>query len=135
MTYALAAPLQAAIFARLSQDATLNALIGGAIYDAVPPGTPAGTFVLLGAEEASDRSDVSGYGAEHQVKISVVTASSGFAPAKDVAGRVCDCLLEASLPLDRGTVVGVWFQRASAVKASQGNVRRIDLTFRVRVAC
>jgi hypothetical protein len=65
MSYGVAAALQQAVYQHLVQDATLMALVGGAIFDAVPPGTAPGTFVLLGPEEVRDLSDVSGGGAEH----------------------------------------------------------------------
>ena len=38
MSYAAAAAVQAAIFGRLRADAALGALVGEAIFDAVPPG-------------------------------------------------------------------------------------------------
>lgn len=134
MTYALAAALQSALYSRLTNDPELQALVGDAIHDAVPAGTPQGTFVLLGPEEVTDRSDATGAGAEHRVKIVVVTASAGFALAKKVAGRICDCLAEAPIAIERGRVVGVWFQRATATKSAQGGTRRVELWFRVRLS-
>lgn len=134
MSYGVSAALQTSIYERLTSDLALATLLGDAVYDAVPPGTPAGTFVLLGPEEVTDKSDASGRGAEHQIRISVVSAAAGFAQAKQVAGAVSDALLGAPLALDRGRVVGIWFQKASAAKpAGGGSARRIDLSFRVRV--
>lgn len=133
MSYGVSAALQASIFTRLATDPGLTGLINGAVYDAVPPGTPPGTFVLLGPEEVVDKSDASGSGTEHQIRIVVVSAAAGFARAKQVAGAVSDALLGAPLLLDRGRVVGVWFQKASAVKPSGGGARRVELSFRVRV--
>lgn len=134
MSYAVAAALQAAVYARLTADAALRALIGTAVYDAVPPGTPPGTFVVVGPEEALDRSDASGRGAEHRLRISVVSAAAGFQTAKEVASAVSDAMLSLPMPtLGRGRVVGLWFHRAVAARVAQGGARRIDLTFRVRV--
>ena len=134
MSYATAAPLQAAIYARLSGDAALQALVGAAVHDAVPPGTPPGTFVVVGQGETIDRSDVTTAAAEHRLKISVVSAASGFQTAKAVAGAVSDALLARPEPvLAQGRVVGVWFHRAEATRVRSTGARRIDLTFRVLV--
>ena len=133
MSYGVAAALQVAVFDRLRADAALQALIGDAVHDAVPPGTPPGTYVLLGPEEVADRSDITGAGAEHRLKVAVISAAAGFQAAKEVAGVVSDALCGATLPLARGRVVGLWFERAVADRVPRGGARRIALTFRVRV--
>lgn len=133
MTYAVSAALQAAVYQRLVADAALDALVGDAIYDAVPAGTPRGTFVSIGPEDVRDRSDKSGDGAEHDFLVSVVTNAAGFQVAKSVAAVVSDALIGANLVLIRGRLVGLWFLRAAARRADNGRVRRIDLTFRARV--
>ena len=134
MSYAVAAPLQEALYTRLAGDPAVQALAGDAVYDAVPPGTPPGTFVVVGPEEVQDRSDATGAGAEHRLRISVVSAASGFQRAKELAGAVSDALLASPVPeLRRGRVVGLWFQRAEAARVRTTGARRIDLFFRVRV--
>lgn len=133
MSYGVGAALQAAIFQRLSADTALDALVGEAIYDAVPPGTVSGTYVSLGPEEARDRSDMTGRGAEHDFVISVVTDAAGFQTAKAVAAAISDVLIDAPLVLGRGSLVGLWFLRARARRVEDGDVRRIDLAFRARV--
>jgi len=138
MSYGMAAALQGAIFARLTGDAALAAQVGGAVHDAIPPGTPPGTFVLIGPEEVRDASDASGAGAEHRLTISVISTAAGFANAKAVAVAVGDALAAPLPPLARGRLVGLWFQRAVAKRErpaapGAGEVRRIDLTFRARV--
>ncbi len=131
MSYGAAAALQAAVFQRLSG---FPALAGVAVVDAVPPGGGAGTFVLIGPEEVVDQSDKSGGGAEHRIAISVISDRTGFLPAKTVAVAVSDALIDAPMTLSRGYVVSVRFLRASALRLEEGDVRRIDLTFRARVA-
>lgn len=133
MSYGVTAALQSAVFQRLVEDTVLATLADGAIHDAVPPGTPPGTFVLLGPEEAFDRSDGSGGGAEHRFTVSVVTDASGFLEAKAIAAAVSDALVDAPLALARGRLVGLGFLRAVARRAAQGETRRIDMTFRARV--
>jgi len=133
MSYAMAAALQAAIHARLTGDADLSAAVGGAIHDAAPPADTRSTHVLIGAEEALDRSDKSRGGAEHRLVISVISDAAGFLQAKQAAVRVSDLLVGADLALSRGRLVGLWFDRAEAKRLQGGRVRRIDLRFRARV--
>ena len=129
MSYGAAQALQAAVYQDL---AAAPALAGVAIYDAVPPG-PAGTFVLVGPEEVRDASDKTGQGAEHLLAISVISDAFGFQTAKAIAGAITDRLAGADLALSRGRLVSLLFQRASARRIDEGDVRRIDLTFRARV--
>ncbi|MCB1331069.1 MAG: DUF3168 domain-containing protein [Maritimibacter sp.] len=133
MTYAIAAALQKAVFERLQADATLTGLIETAIYDAIPPGILGGTYVSLGTEDVRDASDDTGYGAWHEITISVVTDEAGFAGAKAVATAVSDALVDAPLTLDRGHLVALNFYRARARRVQDADVRRIDLRFRARV--
>jgi len=133
MSYATAEALQAAVYQRLRAASVLDALVGDAIYDAVPPGTTTGTYVSLGPEDVRDASDATGDGAEHDFVVSVITDAAGFQAAKAVAVAVSDTLVGASLLLARGRLVGLWFLRARARRVESGETRRIDLTFRARV--
>jgi len=129
MSYGAAPALQQAVFQRLTGFPALAAV---AIYDAVPP-SATGTFVLIGPEEARDQSDKSGAGAEHQLVISVITDATGFLSIKTTASDISDALIDAPLMLARGTLVNLMFLRASARRIEEGEIRRIDLTFRARV--
>lgn len=129
MSYAAAAALQAAVFQHLT---AAPALAGVAVHDAVPPG-PAGTFVLVGPEEARDASDGSGPGAEHLLQVAVISDAAGFLAAKGLAGTVSDVLSGAALSLSRGRLVSLEFLRARAARKDAGAVRRVDLTFRARI--
>jgi hypothetical protein len=133
MSYAAAEALQAAIYARLQGDAALGALVGAAVFDAVPAGTPPETYVVIGPEEVTDASDRTGRGAEHRVVVSVVSGAAGFSRAKAAAVAVSDALEGAPLLLARGRLVGLWFLRASARRRETGALRRVDLVFRARV--
>ena len=132
MSYRAAAALQQAVYARLRGDGALGALVGEAIYDAVPPGATPELYVVLGPEVALDASDASGLGAEHRLTVSVVS-TTGFAPAKAAAAAVSEALEGAEMVLGRGRLVGIWFRRADARRREQGTMRRIDLSFRARV--
>jgi len=133
MSYGAAAALQAAIYQRLPADSALGALVGGAIYDSVPPGTTTGTYVSLGPEDVQDASDQVGRGALHEFVVSVVTDQAGFQSAKAVAAAISDALTGATLVMARGRLVGLWFLKARARRVEKADARRIDLTFRARI--
>ena len=135
MSYAMAAALQAAIYQRLSGDAALAALVADAIYDAMPAGPVPETYVSLGPEQVRDGSAGGAAGAWHRFTVAVISTAQGFATAKAVAGAVTDALLSGAPPaLDRGRVVGLWFDRAEAERSGDdGAERRIALRFRARL--
>ncbi len=133
MSYGVSAALQGAIYQRLQSDGALTALVGDAVYDALPPGDIPETYVMLGVETVLDRSDRSGAGAEHRLTVSVVSDGAGFGVAKEVAGRISDLLHGGDLALARGRLVYLNFSRATARRFGTGNQRRIDMRFRARV--
>jgi hypothetical protein len=133
MSYAMGASLQKAVHGRLVADMALAALVGPAIHDSVPPGAVTGTYVSLGPEDARDASDKTTDGAWHDFVVSVVSDEPGFLTVKQVAEAVSDALVGAELMLERGHLVGLWFQRARARRVQAGAMRRIDLYFRARV--
>lgn len=133
MSYGAAAALQEAVYQHLITDASLGALVQGAIYDAVPQGPLPALYVTLGPEDARPRSDCSGEGAWHRFTVSVVTDSAGFHAAKAVASAISDALVDAELTLSRGRVAALNFFRARAKREGTGALRRVDLTFQARV--
>ena len=132
MSYAMSAPLQAAVYQHLMSDPALLALVGSNIFDALPAGSLPELYVLLGEEKVRDASDATGSGAWHDLNVSVVTDAAGYNSAKDTAAAISDALQDADLVLTRGRLVGMRFLRAQARRES-GGVRRINLTFRARV--
>lgn len=132
MSYATSAGLQAAIYDALQSDSTVSEATAGHIYDALPSGSLPSLYVVIGAEEARDRSDQGGNAALYLTTLSVITESAGFASAKQIAGAICDALLAAPLPLSRGRVTGRWFDRAVA-RALKSGGREITLRFRLHV--
>ncbi|MGB3406875.1 MAG: DUF3168 domain-containing protein [Jannaschia sp.] len=132
MTYALGEGLQKAVYGLLMSDPALDALVSGAVYDAVPQASP-DLFVALGPEQVADRSDKTGQGALHDLRISVVTKREGYLAAKTVAAQVCDTMLGQDLVMVRGRVISVRFLRARALRDEGEGTRRIDLWFRVRL--
>ena len=133
MSYGTALALQQAIYQRLTANTALAALVGGAIYDATPPGVAGGTYVLLGPEDVRAQSDKTGGGAWHRLSVSVISNAAGFQTAKQVAAAISDALVDAPLTLSRGTCPALHFFRARARRDGTGDLRRIDLIFQARV--
>lgn len=130
MSYIASAALQSGVFSALTSWPDLD---GVTIADAMPPGTPVGSFVLLGSEVAVDQSDQTGAGAEHRLEIAVISAETGFLAAKTIAAAVSAALVGAQIPLTTGHLVSLNFTRATARRLDDGSVRRIDLQFRARI--
>ncbi|WP_341366348.1 DUF3168 domain-containing protein [Yoonia sp. BS5-3] len=134
MSYGVAAALQTAIFQELTNHAGLTALLGGAVYDALPPGALPPLYAILGSEDVKDASDKTGGGALHEFTVTVVTESAGFASAKVAAAAISDVLTASDLALSRGTLVALNFYKAKAARIGTGDKRQIDLIFRARVS-
>lgn len=133
MSLGMSEPLQTAVYAALTADAALHAIVGTAIYDAVPTGVLPAIYVRLGSEEVRDASDCSGAGAVHRFAISVITTDPGFAQAKAAAAAVSDVLHNAALTLSRGRLVFMRFERAKAARVEAAATRQIDVRFVARV--
>ncbi len=137
MTYALAWPLQQAVFQLLSSDPAVSAAVGGRIHDApLPPeaeADPEGLWVTLGDERVEDWSTGSDRGAVHRLTITVHAPRRGFAEAKQAAGAISEALLGGALTLSRGRVVQVGFLGARTRRGEGDALRSIELRFRVSV--
>lgn len=136
MSYAATAALQAAVYQVLRGDTALTALVGDAIYDAMPVAAPAGTYVSLGPEEVRDAGDMTAAGANHDFVISVLSGAdeaNGFNQVKEVAVAVNAAVEAADITLDHGHLVGLWFLRARARRVESDAGRRVDMTFRARI--
>ncbi len=134
MTYAVSSALQQAVYQTLSGDTGLAAIVGGNIFDVAPSGSVPAIYVLMGAERVRDRSDQTGYGASHDLTLTIVSSDAGFLNAKDAAAAVCDAILGQALTLVRGQLISINFLQASARRVGDGQQRQIELIFRARVA-
>ena len=133
MSYAAGQALQSALYLALTGDADLQALVGGAIFDAPPPDGAPETYVTLGAERVQARQDSAGAVIRHEVTIAVHSARAGFATAKQVAGRIADLLGEGPLSIAQGALVQLRFHKATASRVGSDGGRRIELIFRALV--
>jgi hypothetical protein len=133
MSFLHSGALQTAIYTTLSADATLAALVGSHIYDAVPNGELVSNYVLLGEEKILNRGDFTGKASRHDVTISVVSNANGFSDAKLIAREICDILDENPLSLSDGNMRRIQFRSARARRNSGAMERRIDLVFRALI--
>lgn len=133
MSYGASAALQGAVYQLLLTDTALQAVVGSAVFDEVPPGPVSGTFVSLGDGEVRDMSDATGGIGEHRFDVSVISDAEGFAAAKTAAEAVSDALVGAAPVLSRGRIVSLSFVKARARRVRAGQTRRIDMTFRAIV--
>lgn len=133
MSYAVSSALQVAVFAAVSGNLAVQALVGADVFDAVPSGTLPLTYVVLGEEDVRGWSNISANGALHDFTVSVFSDAAGFAAAKQVAVAVNNALVDAALVLSRGHLVGLDFLSARARRGKAPDGRRIDLRFRARV--
>lgn len=72
MSYGATCDLQGAVWQALRNDATLSALVGDAIFDAMPVDPPSGPYLALGVEDVTDAGDVTARGARHDFVVSVI---------------------------------------------------------------
>ena len=125
--------LQGAIYDALLADASLAALVGTAIYDAIPAGALPETYAVLGDEIITDRSAVLCVATRHDFTISVLSTAPGYGQAKAVSAAIVNALITASLTLDEGHLVYLNFLRARAARVGTRKTRRIDITFRAMI--
>ena len=136
MTYALAEPLQTAVYNRLASDGALTSLVNQDIYDAPMPLDPATSppdYITIGSEAVRDRGSKTSDGALHDVTIVVHSNANGYVRSKEIAAAICDALLDANLSLSRGKVVYLRFLKARADAAGAPVRRKISLIFRAFV--
>jgi hypothetical protein len=133
VTYALAAGLQAAIYARLTGDPELWDLVGERIYDAPVeerPNDATPDHVTLGEETVRAWTTKTSAGAIHDFDVTVHSGRDGFGAAKRIAAAVCAALVDAPLGIDGGRLVALRFLRAKAERGRAPEKRRIALRFR-----
>lgn len=132
MTYTYSGSVQEAVYARLVADTALNALVNGAIYDAVPVNAE-GLYVTLGEERVRDFSTKTSYGGVHTFSVLVHAAEEGFESVKAAGKAVCEALIDAPLTLSEGVLVGLRFVLARADRGDLPARRTVTLQFRAVV--
>ncbi|QIE54508.1 DUF3168 domain-containing protein [Pikeienuella piscinae] len=132
MTMALSAPLQRALFERLTTAPELATLHGRIHDDAPHRSRDAGgePYITLGDETISPWNTATDSGAAHEAVIRVYAPQRGFLAVKEIAAVIV-ALIEANPPKpERGVIVTHEFSGARTRREENGALRRIDLTFR-----
>ena len=122
--------LQAAIYARLSADAALTALIGtGSVRDHLQPKVDKPSVFLAGIE-SRDASTSSEKGEEHLITLQVRTGEGGNRMAGEIVARVRDLLDDAALTLSGATLVGILHRRTTIGRNARVGGHATEMVFR-----
>jgi hypothetical protein len=123
-------PLQQSIFAALSADAALTALLGpGRILDDVPQGTPL-PYVVLGPISSQDWSTGSEDGTEHLVAVHIWSGARGKKQAHEILGAIRAALHDRPLSLAGHRLVNLRHQRSEVRRDPDGETIHATARFR-----
>jgi hypothetical protein len=112
--------LQQSIFAALSADTALTALLGPArIFDDVPQGTPL-PYVTLGPARAQDWSTGSEDGMEHILAVHVWSSARGKQQAHEILGAVRAALHGQPLAVAGHSLVNLRHERSEIRRDPDG---------------
>jgi hypothetical protein len=117
--------LQKAVYAALAADASLAALCGGRVYDAVPK-SAAFPYLVIGEAEERDGGSVT----EHTLALHLWSRANGAREIKQIAGAARACLDGAHLMLDGHVLIALAFVSANYVRQSDGETWRANVRFR-----
>ena len=120
--------LRAAILARLSADAELASLMGGAVrlHDE-PPRAAEPVYAVFGDAMARDWSSDSGRGHEHEAAILVWAKPGSAKTALVAAERMADLLHDANLALEGHRLVLIRVTATEAHRDEKSNLARATL--------
>ena len=125
--------LQEAVFAALSTDATLQALLGGAnVFDGAPRNAAA-PYVHLGEMSARDWSTATEAGAEVNFAIVAWSRTPGRSEGLAIADRVAALLHDAALALDGWRLVNLRHLSTETARVEKPEGRRVVARFRAVV--
>lgn len=122
--------LQKAVWAALSGDAALAALLGeGAVHDAVPQDA-AFPYVVIDQMRVSDWSTGTEAGAEHTLTLHVWSRYAGKAEAYEIADAVRAVLDGALLTLETHCLINLRHQYSELKRDEDGETHHAVLRFR-----
>jgi hypothetical protein len=125
--------LQEAVFAALSGDATLAALLGGArVYDGAPRNAEA-PYVHLGEFIARDWSTATEAGTEISLAVVVWSRAPGRSEGLLIADRLTALLHDAALALDGHRLVNLRHVATETARVEKPEGRRAVVRFRAVV--
>lgn len=121
--------IQAAVYALLSADATLDALITG-VFDEVPEGT-AYPYVVIGEAMELPANAHDRYGHETTVTLHVWSDARGFTEAKQIASRLVTLLDHQPLSVSDHHHVVTRYEFSQALRDPEPRLRHVPIRFRV----
>jgi hypothetical protein len=123
-------PLQQAVFAALSADAALTALIGpGRILDDVPQGTPL-PYVTFGRVTAQDWSTGTESGTEHAFTVHVWSGARGKRQAHEILAAIRAALHDQPLAVAGHSLVNLRHEQSEIRRDADGETVRGTARFR-----
>ena len=123
-------PLQQSLFAVLSADAALTALIGaGRVFDDVPQASPL-PYVTLGPVTAQDWSTGSEDGTEHLLTVHVWSRARGKKQAHEVLGAIRAALHDQPLSLSGHRLINLRHERSDIRRTPDGEAIQGTARFR-----
>jgi hypothetical protein len=121
--------LQQAIFAALSADAGVTALIGARLFDAVPR-EAAFPYAVIGDDAETNWSTATEDGSEHIAAIDVWSRGGGHKESKLIADAIRSALDGAALSPTGQVLTGIRYQGADFARLDDGETYRATLHFR-----
>ena len=121
--------LQKAVYAALTADAGVGALIGGRIYDGAPRNA-AFPYATFGRTTHSDWSTGTEDGAEHRLILDVWSRAHGKSECHTIAQAIRAALHDAVLALDGHALVNLRFETSDICRDPDGITVHGVLRFR-----
>ncbi len=129
--------IQQVLLAHLAGNAPLTTALGGVhVYDEPPhpsSGIAAGTYLVLGDESVTAWSTQTTDGTDHQITLTLWSATKGYATIKSAMAALYDALEGNTLLLTGGTMISLHFLSARTSREAKGRLRRADCRFRLLV--
>jgi hypothetical protein len=112
--------VQKALFAALSGNAPLVALLGGAkVYDDVPR-SAALPYITFGQSTLRDWSTGTDAGFEHLITLHVWSSVNGDREAHQIISAIRDCLHDVALPVASHRLINLRFEFSDLVRDPDG---------------
>jgi hypothetical protein len=125
-----ASALQKAIFARLSGDAALTALVGATGITDRRLAAPASPLVVIAAIDSIDHSTATEPGEEHAVTLEVWSEAGGHRQVQVIAAAVRAALHDATLALDGHHLVLLLHRDTRLRRDGKSRFHRAEMRFR-----
>lgn len=123
-------PVQGAMYARIRADATLNAAIGGRVYDEVPEGAVY-PYVVIGDGVETPDNEVAAFASRVAATLHVWSAYRGFRQALDIADHLIRVFDRQPLAVPGRDLVAVRHEQTITLRDPDSDVRHVVVRFAV----